>query len=123
MGGCLAGVGADIAAVEHIDGMDEEAGIEVLVGDGEEEFDALDGESGLFEHFTHNALLAGLEAVGEAAGQVEGSLGGVFSPPHDAPLASLVDDEGYGGGRRIEIVGEATSLTVLGLVVVLYETG
>ena len=109
------------AAEEDVDGMDQKAGIQVGVGQGEEEFRARHVQPRLFFHLAGHSLLAALEAVAEAARQVERPLARVFPPAADQQLVAVVHDDGYCGCAGVEIISEAAVFTMLRFLVVLHE--
>ena len=57
---------ADLAAEEGIKGGDVEVGVAILVGEAEEIFGFVDGESSLFLHLASDALLKRLANVAES---------------------------------------------------------
>ena len=83
--------------VEHVDGVDGHARVEIAVGNGEEIGEMVDVETGLLAYLAAHALLYGLVHVDKAAGQVEGVLRRLLAATGYEQLAALVEDEGGGG--------------------------
>ena len=113
----------DLAAEEHVERMDREAGVHVEVGQGEEVVRAYDVEPRLFPHLAGHSLFPRFVQVDEASGQVERTFGGFFGPAAHQQLVPAVDDEGYRGRGGIEIVDKPAVGTLFGLFVVYPEAG
>lgn len=111
------------AAVEHVQRMYGESGIDVDVGQREEVFRAHYVQPRLFLHLTGYAFFARLEHVDEAAGQVERAFGGFFGAAAHQQLAPFVENQGDGGGRGIEVIDETAVGALLRLFVVDPEAG
>ena len=110
-----------MATVEHVQRVDGQAGIEVPVGKGKEVFRAGHLHARLLLHLACHALLAGLVHVHKAARQIERTLRRVFGAAAHQQLVFPVQDKGYRGRRRIEIIREAAIGTVFRLGVMLLE--
>ena len=121
-GGIVVGLGLcivrDVYLEEHVDGMDNHLGVEVLVGEGEEITDLADGEARLLQYLAAHAVLYGLLHVNETAGQVQRVLGRFLAATGHQQFAFVITDKGGSGRTGVGIIGEAAGLALLALEVV-----
>lgn len=100
-----------------------EAGIDVDVGQGEEIFGLCHLHAGFFSYFAGNAFLTGLGHVDEASGEVQRPFGRLFGAAAHQQLVVLVQYQGDGGGRGVEVVDETAVGALLRLLVMNFEMG
>ena len=104
--------------VEHVEGMDHEAGIEIEVRNAEL-IVHLDGiKASFFFYLTCHGLFAGFVHIDKTARQIEHVFSWLVLAANYQQLILLVEDEGNGGAARVEIIGEAAVLALLALDVV-----
>lgn len=100
-----------------------EAGIDVNVGQREEIFGFHHLHAGFFFYFAGNTFLTGFSHIDEAAGKVQCPFGRVFGTAAHQKLVLPVQNQGDGGGRRIEVVDETAVGALFRLPVMNLETG
>jgi DNA topoisomerase I len=104
--------------IEHIQGMNQEVGIEIEVRDAELIVHPDYFQARFFLYFSSHAFFTGFIHIYESAWQVEGAFGWlVFSANHQK-FFFLVENEGYCGTAGIQIVGESAVLAFFTLEVV-----
>ena len=107
--------------VEHIKGVDQKAGVKVEVGDAELIVYFYGVKPSFLFYFSCHASFSGFVHVDKTTRQVEGSLGRLVLSANYQKLVFLVEDEGYCGAARVEIVGESAVFALLALDVVDFE--
>ena len=124
-GGIVIGMGSGIIGhtdfVEHVQGVNHHARVEVAVGNGEEIAGCGNIESCLLFYLADDALLGCLIHVHKAAGKVERALGGFLATHRHKQVATDVADEGCRGRAGVGVIGEAAVGTVLTLEIVFLE--
>ena len=107
--------------VEHIKGVDQKAGVKVEVGDAELIVYFYGVKPSFLFYFSCHAFFSGFVHVDKTTRQVKGSLGRFVLSANYQKLVFLVEDEGYCGAARVEIVGESAVCAFLALDVVDFE--
>ena len=102
----------DLYLIEHIDGVDEHIGIQILVGNGKEVSDLGNRESCFFQNLPSHAVFDGLLHINEATGQVQRAFGRFLAAFGNKQFSAFITYKGCRSRTGVGIVGEAAGFAL-----------